>query len=190
MSLPLVSIVVPNYNNTVYLKELVDCVRNQTYSHWEMMIVDDGSTDHSFQFACNIASGDDRIRAIERKRLPKGGSTCRNIGIEESKGDYVVIFDSDDLISENCLDQRVKFMDAHPELDFAVFPTHSFKPRKNYQELRETDVRWGNRFLGDAIDRFLRNEYPFLVVSCIFKRDSILNNTPFTSSHLVINIIG
>lgn len=175
MSLPLVSIVVPNYNNIQCLNELIDCLKNQTFKFWELILVDDGSTDGSFENALKQSADDYRIHVYKRERQPKGGQTCRNIGYENSKGEYVIFFDSDDLISENCLGQRVKFMNAHPELDFAVFPTHSFKPRKNYGELRDTDVRWGNRFKGDPIDKFLRNEYPYLVVSCIFKRSSILS---------------
>ena len=175
MITPIVSIVVPNYNNTQYLKELVSCFLRQTYDKWELIIIDDGSTDNSFEFAKKLSYDDQRIYVYSRNRDPKGGQTCRNLGYEYSRGKYIIFFDSDDMISDNCLEQRVRYMESHPDLDFSIFPTHSFKPRTDYQTLRKLDIKWGKRINGDIIDKFLRIEYPFLVVSCIYKKESIID---------------
>lgn len=174
MNKPLVTIIVPNFNNTVFLGELVDSIARQSYPNWELIVIDDGSTDNSFQYAMDIARHNpSKIRVIGRNRLPKGGQTCRNIGIQESKGEYIVFFDSDDLISEDCLEQRVSFMESHQELDFGVFPAHSFKPREDYKTYYKGDISWGNPTNGNAINLFLRNEYPFLVVTSIFRKGSL-----------------
>lgn len=170
---PIVSVIIPNYNNKGYLDELIQCFKRQTLKEWELIIVDDGSTDDSFESATKHTLKDRRIKVLQRTRKPKGGQTCRNMGYDVSQGKYVIFFDSDDMISENCLRQRVEYMEEHPDLDFAVFPTHSFKPRADYQTLYKLDVCWGKRIEGDVLDKFLRNEYPFLVVSCIYKRQSI-----------------
>lgn len=170
---PIVSVIIPNFNNTVFLGEMIDCIKKQTLSSWELIIVDDCSSDNSYQYALSYTN-DKRIKVIQRNREPKGGQTCRNIGFENSVGKYVIFFDSDDLIADNCLEQRVDFLEVHDDLDFAIFPTHSFKPRVDYKTLNINDVVWGKRSDGDVLYRFLSNDYPFLVVSCIYRRSSIL----------------
>lgn len=175
MNNPIVSVIIPNYNNKYFLDKLVLCIKKQTLKDWELIIVDDASTDDSFESASKHADVDPRIKVLQRNRMPKGGQTCRNIGYDSSQGKYVIFFDSDDLISENCLRQRVEYMEAHPDIDFSIFPSHSFKPREDYQTLQKLDVCWGKRGNGDVLEKFLKNEYPFLVVSCIYRRESIQN---------------
>ena len=123
----IVSIVIPNFNNTQYLKEIVDCIKRQTFLDWELIVVDDVSTDNSYEFALELAISDSRITVLQRDRLPKGGQTCRNIGLKNAKGKYVIFLDSDDLISDNCLKQRVEFMQNNLDIDFGIFKAHSFK---------------------------------------------------------------
>ncbi|EKU91883.1 glycosyltransferase family 2 protein [Bacteroides oleiciplenus] len=169
----IVSIVIPNFNNTQYLKEIVDCIKRQTFLDWELIVVDDVSTDNSYEFALELAISDSRITVLQRDRLPKGGQTCRNIGLKNAKGKYVIFLDSDDLISDNCLKQRVEFMQNNLDIDFGIFKAHSFKPREDYQTLYRRDITWGNKRVDDPIDAFLRNEYPYLVVTNIYVRQSL-----------------
>ena len=70
---------------------------------------------------------DHRIKWLKREGRLKGASVCRNIGIEHAKGDYVVFLDSDDMLGQNCLEQRLAVMSKHPELDFSVFKMQFFK---------------------------------------------------------------
>ena len=173
MNRPVLSVVIPNYNNEKYLEEMVGCICSQTFTQWELIIVDDGSTDKSYEVAKKLSNKDGRIKAMLRNREPKGGQTCRNIGLDVAKGKYIIFFDSDDLILSTCFEQRVYFMEKHDELDFAVFPAHSFKAREDFETLYRTDTKWGLRRKGDPIRMFLSNDYPFLVATNIYRKESI-----------------
>lgn len=139
---PLISIITPLFNTEQYVSETIESVLAQTYPHWEMVIVDDGSTDSSCSIVNRYAEKDERIKLFSRDRMPKGGTVCRNIGIEKSTGDYLMFLDSDDLLYSTCLEKRVETMQRHQELDFAVFQMDAFTPN------------------GDAERRLLTNEYP------------------------------
>ena len=169
-----ISIVVPNYNNTIYLQELISCIIKQTYREWELIIIDDCSTDGSFEFAKKFEAVDSRIKVIKRNISPKGGQTCRNIGKSIAQGEYIVFFDSDDLVPEYCLEQRITFMNQNPNIDFAVFKAHSFKPGQNPFKLSRRDVVWGSKPIKDAINLFLKNDYPFTVWTNIYRAKSLL----------------
>lgn len=124
---PLVSIIIPNYNRAAYLQEALKSIRNQSYTHWEAIVIDDGSTDASKEIVTKLANKDTRIKWIERKRIPKGAATCRNIGIDQASGEYLIFLDSDDLLDFHCLAQRLKVMRENSKLDFAVFKMQFFK---------------------------------------------------------------
>ena len=93
---PLVSIITPCYNAEMYIEETIQSVLVQIYKNWEMIIVDDISTDRTFDIIKNYMKVDNRIRCFQLKQ--KGGaSIARNKGIKESKGKYVAFLDADDL---------------------------------------------------------------------------------------------
>lgn len=171
----LVSIVIPNFNNGPLLKEMIDCIQHQSYKYWELWIVDDGSTDNSVQLVNDYAESDGRIHLFCRNRLPKGGQTCRNIGKDCCRGEYVVFFDSDDLIAPWCLEQRVTFMNSYPEIDYGIFPAHSFKTGNDPYVKQKTNVGFGEKSVKDPLDKFLRNEYPHTVWTNMYRRNSIVD---------------
>ena len=95
------SIVVPVYNVEKYLEECIESVINQTYSGWELILVDDGSTDHSCQICERYANKDSRIQLIKKENT--GQADSRNIGVEKASGDYLLFVDSDDYIDTDTL---------------------------------------------------------------------------------------
>lgn len=127
MSNPVVSIITPSYNRADIVHETAASIFNQTYPHWEWMIVEDGSTDNSWEVIQEYARKDSRVKALKRERLPKGACACRNIAIENSTGEYLIFLDTDDLMAPYCLRQRVAAMQAQPECDFIIFPMLLFK---------------------------------------------------------------
>jgi len=92
----LVSIITPNFNSFKYLKETIISVQNQTYGIWEMIIVDDNSTDDSIKLIKEFAKKDDRIKLIELQENV-GPAVARNTGIKLAKGNYLTFIDSDDI---------------------------------------------------------------------------------------------
>ena len=91
---PLVSIIVPIYNTARYLPACLDSIITQTHQNLEIILIDDGSTDHSGQIADNYAKKDSRIKVIHQKN--QGQSAARNLGLTMVKGEYVSFLDSDD----------------------------------------------------------------------------------------------
>lgn len=123
---PKVSVIIPSYNKSDYIAETFDSLIGQDYNGWEAIVVDDGSTDNSVKIIQEYAKKDQRIRFYSRNREPKGGSVCRNIGIEKSFGYYIVFLDADDLLTPKALKQRVDLMEKNPEIDFLVFQIGQF----------------------------------------------------------------
>ncbi|HFI0019738.1 TPA: glycosyltransferase family 2 protein [Streptococcus suis] len=98
----LISIVVPVYNVEEYLSDCINSILNQSYNHFELILVDDGSPDQSGQMCDFFASKDDRVSVIHKEN--GGLSDARNTGIEIAKGQYITFVDSDDILSKNYLE--------------------------------------------------------------------------------------
>ncbi len=101
----LVSIIIPIYNEELYLSECLYSVINQTYSNLEIICVDDGSTDDSLRILREYEEKDKRIRVLTQQNQYAG--VARNKGIDNSKGDYLFFLDADDYISEKFIDTMV-----------------------------------------------------------------------------------
>lgn len=101
----LVSVVIPVYNVEQYLNECVDSVLDQTYSDYEIILVDDGSTDNSGKLCDDYLSLDNRIKVIHREN--GGLSAARNTGMDAATGDYIYFLDSDDYIESVTLERLV-----------------------------------------------------------------------------------
>lgn len=164
-----VSIVIPSYNTSEMLKKMVNSIVAQTYKNWELLVIDDGSKDNTLEMMSSFT--DPRIKTIPRDRQPKGGQTCRNTGLERSVGEYIIFFDSDDLISPNCLQQRVDYLDKHPELDFAVFPAVTFSDENRIDTSKSS---YGINKGIDTLTAVLTTNYQYTVWTNIYRRDALL----------------
>ena len=105
----IVSIITPVYNAESFLEDTVNSVLKQTYQDWEMILIDDCSTDKSREIMEKLALMDDRIVPIYSE-VNEGVANSRNKGIEKAKGRYIAFLDSDDLWKPNKLEEQVKFM--------------------------------------------------------------------------------
>lgn len=168
----MVSIIIPVYNRFDLVKEMIDTIVAQTYNDWELILVDDGSTDGTDIKLEAHCSKDSRIIFCKRDRLPKGAPTCRNIGFDNAKGEYIVFFDSDDIVAPSCIEQRVLFMHEHPNVDAGVFPARHFK--KDIAET--TGLLNGIPIFEDDLEEFLSANLPYIVWNVIFKRSSLISH--------------
>src|SRR5690606_7161596 len=109
MSNDFVSIVIPVFNRERLIAETVNSVLKQDYDNWELLLIDDGSTDSTLEIINNFSILDSRIKYFQRSQLPKGAQTCRNLGIQKATGTYIMFMDSDDLLATFCLGQRVAY---------------------------------------------------------------------------------
>lgn len=104
-SSPLISIIIPMYNTSKYIKQTVESVLNQTYSNFEVIIVDDGSTDDGAEIVKALMLKDSRVKYFYQSN--NGVSAARNNGIEHSNGEYLAFLDSDDLWLPNKLEKQM-----------------------------------------------------------------------------------
>ena len=100
-----VSVIIPVYNVEKYLKDCINSILNQTYSNWEMILVDDGSVDNSGDICDKFSKNDSRIHVIHQTN--KGVSFARNKGIEKANGEYLIFIDSDDWIENNMFEEMI-----------------------------------------------------------------------------------
>ncbi|ANW96291.1 glycosyl transferase [Wenyingzhuangia fucanilytica] len=104
----LVSIITPCYNSESFIAETIKSVQNQTYEHWEMLITDDGSTDHSIKIIEDFISKDNRIKLFKINN--SGAAVARNNSIKEAKGTFIAFLDSDDVWLPYKLEKQISFM--------------------------------------------------------------------------------
>lgn len=113
---PVVSIGIPFYNAENYLSDAITSVLAQTYSYWELILVDDGSTDNSLQIAQKFAATDYRIRIISdglNKKLP----ARLNQIIDEAKGEFIARMDADDIMHPQRLEKQIEFLKQNKKYD-------------------------------------------------------------------------
>ncbi|MBN2787140.1 MAG: glycosyltransferase family 2 protein [Paludibacteraceae bacterium] len=104
----LVSIITPVYNGSKFISQTIDSVLMQTYEEWEMIIIDDGSTDNSSEIVLKYTQKDSRIRLLSQKNA--GSAAARNNGIREAGGRYIALLDADDLWEPFFLEEQLALM--------------------------------------------------------------------------------
>ncbi len=139
----LVSIIIPTFNRAHFLKETLNSVKLQTYSNWECIIVDDGSSDNTQDLLDEFCALDPRIKFFHRPiNRPKGANACRNFGFEKSRGQYIQWFDSDDLMVKDHLEQKVNVLEG-TQVDFVISKTANFDALQEYPPYEYTKMPYG-----------------------------------------------
>jgi glycosyltransferase involved in cell wall biosynthesis len=136
---PLVSIIIPTYNRSSIIVETLDSVFAQTYTNWECLIVDDGSTDNTNEVVKTYVEKDKRFQYYKRpNRYSTGGNGARNYGLEQAAGAFVQFLDSDDLLADNKLESQVAIV-MHQEFhdNLITCKWESFLEDKKYINFRE-----------------------------------------------------
>lgn len=136
---PLVSIIIPCFNQEKFLSEALDSVKNQIYQNWECIIVDDGSTDNSRIIAQNVASKDHRISYLHKQN--EGVATARNYGISHSHGEFILPLDADDKISIYYLSEAINEFNKHPKAKLVSSKAFFFGNRSGIWNLKEYNFR-------------------------------------------------
>ena len=110
MDKPLISIIVPVYNVEHWVKECIDSVINQSYKNFELIIVNDGSTDNSLNICTELAVKDSKVHVYNKEN--GGLSSARNFGIKKANGDYLFFLDGDDYLAVNALNMMMSIPSA------------------------------------------------------------------------------
>src|SRR4029079_4017272 len=144
---PTVSIILPTYNRANYIMEAIDSVLQQTYANWDLLVVDDGSTDNTVELVKQIT--DERVECLHTPgRLWATGT--RNFGLKNVKGELVAFIDSDDLWAATKLQKQVDAFGQYPDAGFCVTGGYNFRQAGQpveYFYKQPEGMRYGDLFL-------------------------------------------
>lgn len=170
-----ISIIIPAYNVAGYLEKCLDSIIAQSFTEFEVILVDDGSTDNTYEICDDYAKNDCRIKVIHKKN--EGVSIARNIGIEHAKGEYFLFFDGDDFVEPYTCEELYKLI-REKQADTILYGYYRFENGKineiSYPIFKEGMYEKNSilkelvpRFIGideGGINRWLRHEEKALYV--------------------------
>ena len=114
-----ISVIIPVYNAEQYLKDCVDSIINQSYQNFELILVDDGSSDNSPKICDDYAAKDNRIIVIHKSN--NGVSAARKTGLDNASGDYIMYVDSDDWLDINTMERCIGVVHKNPKIGCVMF---------------------------------------------------------------------
>ena len=153
-----VSVVMPVYNAEDYITQALETVLSQTLEDFELICVDDGSTDESVEIIKSFASKDERIKLIEMNHI--GVSTARNKGFLKSKGEYIIFLDADDFYEDTLLEKLYNSAKEH-NLDI-VATDFDLYDNKKARYIKSPEEEHGNIYAGGTVAS--KNEFPDFIL--------------------------
>jgi len=164
---PKVSIVIPTYNRGDYILETVESVQTQSYRDFEIIIVDDGSTDNTREVLSHLIENKN-IKYIYQ--VNRGESSARNLGVRKAKGIYIAFLDSDDLFLPTKLEKQVAYLDLNPNVAFV----HSWYSKFNNLG-KDLGIRNTSQYSGWIYPEMLLSWQVLMAVPCVMVRMDVLN---------------
>ena len=158
------SIITRIYNSEKNLKESIESVLNQTYSNWELVLVDDGSTDSSSQICDDYARKDKRIKVVHQSN--QGGAQAELTGYDNCTGDYIFTLDSDDTFEKNTLEFCYNKFTEHPDIDILLFGINQYSE-----------------------DGILIKKQPFIDKDTYFSKEEFIEYVLRTTVHSLIKVL-
>ena len=176
-----ISVIIPVYNVESYLEECVDSVLAQTYKAFEILLIDDGSTDSSGDICDRYASENASVRVIHKEN--GGLSSARNCGLDNASGDCVLFLDSDDYLVETALEDAICIIEKE-KCDFVFFDALSFNDKDRDYGIKQNYIRKNDYNLADGlsilVQQLKNKEYHSQVCLMLFLREFLeINNLRF-----------
>ena len=168
----LVSVITPTYNCGKFIAQTIESVQSQTYTNWEMIIVDDCSTDNTKSVVAEIASTDDRIKYFCLDKN-SGAAVARTKAMELAKGDYMAFLDSDDIWKPQKLEKQLNYMRKN-NINFSCTA---------YEQIDEE-----NHLLGKVIKTVKKTNYNRLLLDCPVGNSTVMYNVENMGKFVVPNI--
>ncbi|WP_142951902.1 glycosyltransferase [Bacillus thuringiensis] len=176
---PYVSVITPSYNSIRFIGETISSVQNQSYENWEMIIVDDGSTDQSAAKIKEIIEGDSRIRLLSLKENV-GAAKARNLAIQEARGRYIAFLDSDDIWLPHKLKTQLLFMEemniAFSYASYSLIDENGNELNREVSAPKSVDYHYlvGNTIIGCLTVMIDREKIPYVEMPSIQPEDTAL----------------
>lgn len=173
-----ISVIIPVYNTAKYIDECLDSVLNQSFTDFEIICVDDGSSDSSLLVLENYQSKDNRIKIISQEHM--GVAVARNTALKQASGEYILFMDSDDFLEKDCL-YNIYNLSKSNSLDLLMFKLINFDENifKKVKS-RYFDMKFLKKAVGDNVFNWRDIEHRLFDISVtapgkLFKRDLIEN---------------
>lgn len=174
---PLLSIITATYNNGPLLPRFFESIINQTYQNWELVIVNDGSTDNTLAVCEEYAARDCRIKVYTQEN--QGQAVARNLALDNINGDLVAFIDGDDAIKPDTYQKAIELLIGHPHCDVVVFPVEWISQHNRFVTAFSTrPIVEEREMLFDLVYNAQR-VYP-MVVDKIYRRE-LLEGLSFVS---------
>lgn len=127
---PILSVIVPIYNTESFIRRCIDSILTQTFNDFELILVDDGSTDNSGKICDEYTTKDQRIHVIHQAN--SGPNCARENGIKSSRGKYIIFLDADDIfIDDKTIEENIIYLIENPDIDIVSFPQYYEKSDKS-----------------------------------------------------------
>ena len=166
-----ISIIIPIYNAEKYLKKTLDSICSQKYGNYEVLMINDGSTDNSEEICLNYANNNEKFKYFLKKN--SGVSDTRNYGIQKSKGNYICFADADDMLDENYLIDFINTLKQY-EADIVCCGIKKFRNESKINK-GHVKINCETVFANNNYEKYntLFSEYGGYVWNKIFKKDII-----------------
>ena len=135
-----ISIIIPMYNASKYVEACINSIKSQTYMEWECIIIDDCSTDNSFDIVKNLTESDERF-VLVKKEINSGCSDSRYIGLEMAKGNWIAFVDADDVIHEDYILRLFELIDKGKNIDVVCCKSMNMGAKKNIFGYKQDKIR-------------------------------------------------
>ncbi|WP_452224243.1 glycosyltransferase family 2 protein [Lacinutrix chionoecetis] len=165
----MVSIIIPIYNREHLIAETLQSIKNQTYTEWECIIVDDGSTDNTVNVTKAIIKDDNRFQLLLRpKTITKGPSACRNYAFTKARGNHIQFFDSDDIMHPEHLKLKTEAINNN---DLVVCRLKSFSGSFKGVNAYESTAAFS--IPENSFEAFVIGNFPMMMVAPLWNKSSI-----------------
>jgi glycosyltransferase involved in cell wall biosynthesis len=170
MNQPLVSIMMPAYNGEEFIAAAIDSVLSQTYSNWELIIVDDGSTDRTYEIAASYQ--DARLKLVHQENA--GEAAARNTALQHMQGEWLAFVDADDQLLPHHLEVTITDLQLHPE--YTAVYTDGIHIDQHGKRLQSLSSRRRGPFEGHIFEQIVRASDVFGPPLCVVLRRSLVTD--------------
>jgi glycosyltransferase involved in cell wall biosynthesis len=178
-----ISIITASYNYAQYIGKTIESVQSQSFSDWEMIIVDDGSVDNSVNVIREYCSKDKRIKLYQND-VNKGLIETVKLGIEKASGDWIIFLESDDTIEPNYIEEKIKIIEKYPDIKFIFNDINLFGDEKRVEKYKRGYFKNFYKTLNKLtfptkIVKELKNRNVVPTFSCVMLKKEILQDIKF-----------
>lgn len=171
MTSPKISIIVPAYNSAATIERCIRSIINQTFKDWELIVIDNASTDGTFEVVNTLSHSDDRIRLQSENK--KGVSNARNRGLDVANGEYLCFVDSDDTVEPNYLEEFYRYSSNDLVVCGYYVDYYDMGKKVRSDNHLPESVKWDSTIAKDSLLPTFANGYIHICCNKLFKRSII-----------------